>query len=75
MRPPPPPPREPPDELPDEPPRIEPIVVELVLRVDEPDDWRKLLFELLLDELFWVRVVVLCEVLLPRLLLLLPPDV
>jgi hypothetical protein len=47
----------------------------LVLRVDEPDDWRKLLFELLLDELFWVRVVVLCEVLLPRLLLLLPPDV
>ena len=65
-------------ELPDVPPRIEPIVVELVLRVDEPDDWRKLLFELLLDELFWVRVVVLCEVLLPRLLLLLlllPPDV
>ena len=69
------PPDEPPDDLPDEPPRIEPIVVELVLRVDEPDDWRKLLFELLLDELFWVRVVVLCEVLLPRLLLLLPPDV
>ena len=63
--------REPPDEL----PRIEPIVVELELRVDEPDDWRKLLFELLLDELFWVRVVVLCEVLLPRLPLLLPPDV